>query len=86
MCSHSQRYSTVTFQFIRRLDIIFVKSQAVERLFLTLHCFLFVDDSAVADARRQVNGSLARANNLKDRLMKVISKTEMSKQGEKIKC
>ena len=55
-------------------------------MFITLHCFYFTDDSAVADARQQANGTLARANNLKDRLMKVISKTEIPEQGEKIKC
>uniref|UniRef100_A0A6J0UJV8 Laminin subunit alpha-4 n=1 Tax=Pogona vitticeps TaxID=103695 RepID=A0A6J0UJV8_9SAUR len=38
------------------------------------------NDSAVADARQQANGTLARANNLKDRLMKVISKTEIPEQ------
>lgn len=60
-----------------------LESSIVVKLFLTFY-FPFTDYLAVADAGRRVNGTVARKNNWKSYLLKVISKIQMSEQGQEI--
>lgn len=54
------------------------------KLLLTFYCLCFTDDLTITDVGRRVNGTLARKNNFRARLMKVITKIQMSKQGQEI--